>query len=64
MIPYIGPEIVEVLRASPNLASQALPKVSAARRKSSEPIPSTHILSNLLHSNTLVAIIGLVARWL
>jgi len=64
MIPYIGPEIVEVLRASPDLASPALPQVSAAYRKNSEPIPSTHILSNLRHSNTLVTIIGLVTRWL
>jgi hypothetical protein len=64
VIPYIGPEIVEVLRASSEHTSPAFPKSSVVHQKRGDPIPSTHILSNLRHSNTLVAIIGLITRWL
>jgi hypothetical protein len=67
VIPYIGPEIVEALRAKPSfpeLAPPVLPKTSAARQNSSEPIPFPHTLTSLRHSNALVAIMGLLTRWL
>jgi hypothetical protein len=67
VIPYIGPEIVEALRAShslPDLALPVLPKRSAARQNTNELIPFPHLLSDLRHSNALVAVMGLVTRWL
>jgi hypothetical protein len=67
VIPYIGPEIVEALRARQSfseLARPVLPKRSAARQNTSEPIPFPHMLSSLCHSNALVAVMGLVTRWL
>ena len=67
MIPYIGQEIVEALRARsslPDLALPVLPKRSAARQNTNEPISFPHVLSNLRHSNALVAVMGLVTRWL
>jgi hypothetical protein len=67
VIPYIGPEIVEALRARqsfPELALPVLPKRSAARQNTSEPTPFPHMLSSLRHSNALVAVMGLVTRWL
>jgi hypothetical protein len=48
VIPFIGPEMVEALRAKQNfidLPPPVLPKRSAARQKTSEPIPSPHTLS-------------------
>jgi hypothetical protein len=67
VIPYIGPEIIEALRAKqsfPELAPSVLPKHSAARQNTSEPIPFPDMLSSLRHSNALVAVMGLVTRWL
>ncbi|MDT7810234.1 MAG: hypothetical protein QOJ42_150 [Acidobacteriaceae bacterium] len=67
MIPYIGPEIVEALRArqsSAELAPPVLPNRSAALQNTSEPIPFPHTLSTLRHSNALVAVMGLLTRWL
>jgi hypothetical protein len=66
MIPYVGSEIVEVLIARQSFskpASPALPKRWATDQRS-EPVPFPHILSNLRHSNALVAIIGLITRCL
>jgi hypothetical protein len=67
VIPYIGPEIVEALTAKQSfleLAPPVLPKRSAARQNTSEPIPFPHTLSSLRHSNVLVAVMGLLTRWL
>ncbi|MCU1252829.1 MAG: hypothetical protein JWQ49_5858 [Edaphobacter sp.] len=67
VIPYIGPEIVEALRAKqslPELAPPVLPKRSAAGQNTSEPIAFPHTLSSLHHSNALVAVMGLLTRWL
>lgn len=67
MIPYIGPEIVEVLRAkqtSRELAPPVLPKRSLARQNASKPISFPHMIFSLKHSDALMAIAGLVTRWL
>jgi hypothetical protein len=77
VIPYIGPEVVAVLKAglsSPEPVSPALAKRSDAHPNRKEPIPFRpmvsslghfpHMLSGQRHSNAWVAMIGLVTRWL
>jgi hypothetical protein len=67
VIPYIGPEIVEALRAKQSfreLAPPVLPKRPAARQNTIQPIPFPHTLSSPRHSNALVAVMGQLTRWL
>jgi hypothetical protein len=67
VIPFIGPEIVEVLiarQSSSEPASPVLPKCSAALQDTSEPISFPHMLASLRHSNVLVAIMTLFTRGL
>ncbi len=67
MMPYIGPEIVEVLRArqtSPELAPPVFPKRSPARQNTSKPISFLHMPCRANHSNALVVIVEMVTRWL
>jgi hypothetical protein len=77
VIPYIGPEVVAVLKAGLSSAepvSPALAKRLDDRQNRKEPTPFRRMLSSLAHflhmlsgqrhSNAWVAIIGLVTRWL
>jgi hypothetical protein len=73
VIPYIGPEVVAVLKAglsSREPASPALANRLDDRQNRKEPIPFRrldyfpHMLSSQRHSNAWVAMIGLVTRWL
>jgi hypothetical protein len=67
MIPHIGSEMVEVLRArqiSPEPAFPVLPTGLAGHHTEARPSSLPHMISSLRHSNALAAIIRIVILWL